>query len=97
MQFFQEFDPEDQKAPETPLSLTEKGMIMAIALLGKYFIRKGKRAKTYGDLYKILNVVEGKFKTLEDKFESIEEEDFTEENAQDMIKGVTGIAEALND
>ena len=101
MQFFQDFDPEDQSNSDTPISLMEKGMIMAILLLATFAVRKAKKAQTYGDLYKIMNRIQSKFESVEEKYEKAKSGDETsdaekQEIAQEMIKDMTSVAESLN-
>jgi len=68
MQFFQDFDPAEETNPEKEISMTEKGVIMTLALLVKLISRKARKAKTYGDLYKMTGLIKEKVDGLEEKY-----------------------------
>ena len=73
VQFFNKFDPEGETDPDTPISMTEKGAIMTLALFIKLLSRKARKAQTYGDLYKLTGLITKKMKSFEKKYEDVDE------------------------
>ena len=87
MQFFDKFDPEDQEGSEDiKLNLPEKGTVLAFVTLMKVAANKAKRAKTYGDLYKIINKFESTMKTHEKQLDEKYGEDRSMEDLSETEK-----------
>lgn len=71
---FQDIDPEDQNFPEQKLSFVERSLIGLGINLAKVVLWKIGKAKTYGDLYKIINFFEDQSKDIEKEFEEANED-----------------------
>lgn len=84
MQLFQKFEIEDNENPETKISFPEKAIIMLISTLLIRAAKKARKAKTYGDIYKIMDRIEAKIeKTGEDLTEKYGDfEDLDEKTQQ---------------
>ena len=70
-QFFEKFDSDLTSNPEIEISDLEKGIIETVTNTFENVLVKVKVAKTYGELYKILNKVDAFMNQLE---ESVREE-----------------------
>lgn len=53
MAVFKTFDPDTKQDADKPINILEKTLILSGALFAKMLLRKVRKAKTYGDLYKI--------------------------------------------
>lgn len=80
MRFFDEFDHEDQaKSADIEINLTEKATILAISGVAKMALRKAKRAKTYGDIYKIMNLIDLRMDSFDKKADETLDSDLSDE------------------
>ena len=100
MQFFQECDP-DSGNDDTPISLAEKGAIMAAVLLVKLISRKLRKAQTQGDLYKVMRIIESKAEKTKEKYDQYDSfDDIPEERKEavtmDIITDINELSEDLN-
>jgi hypothetical protein len=57
MQYFDDFNPEEEINKDTKLGILEKDTILKVVTAVEMLANKAKGAKTYGDLYKIINKV----------------------------------------
>lgn len=69
MQFFQNFDPEEKTSPETKLNIPERAAVMAVTGAFTMALRKARKCKTYGELYKVMNMFMDRVDSLSDEFE----------------------------
>jgi hypothetical protein len=74
---FEDFDEELEENADQELSFAEKAVMKVAAALIKMVLWKVKRARTYGDLYKIANFLKKRFeaeeKRLEGKFTDMDD------------------------
>ena len=82
---FEKLDNPEYK--DQKLSIIEKGIIISLAGIAKIILWKVKRAKTYGDLWKIGKYFESKMDNIEKKYEN------TKDNMSDEMKAATIQAE----
>lgn len=86
---------EDPQCRDQKLSFLEKGFILAVIPIVKILLWKVKRAKTYGDLYKIMEFIENKGESLEEKYGSYEPIENEDGFAQQIIDDVNDIHKDL--
>jgi hypothetical protein len=92
MQYFDEFDEEKETNPDTKLSVLEKGTILTVITAVKLLTRKAAKAKTYGDLYKVMNKV-SKFIDEQGEGNSLPKEETSTMSDEDKTKASAKIEE----
>ena len=83
MQFFQNFDPEKKTSPETKLTIPERATVMAVTGAFTMALRKARKCKTYGELYKVMTMFMDRVDNLSDEFEE-KFEDLTKKSDSEL-------------
>jgi hypothetical protein len=80
MKVFENFEKEGNENQK--LSFAEKTIITILIPLGKVLLWRIGRAKTYGDLKKIMAIIDAKMNSLED---NTDEKDLSEEEGIEVV------------
>lgn len=95
MEVFDHLEDEDRK--DQKLSFVERSIILAAIPIIKILCWKLKRARTYGDLMKLGNLITNKLESLEKKYENEKNiHDKSEEEAEQHVKSVIDDLEEFN-
>jgi len=97
MALFENFNDDLETNADQKISFTERTIIIAIVGLGYIFLRKGRKAKTYGDLYKLFKLVGMKAKKFEDDMNAKygKDGDVPEEDEEKWANRISSDAEVL--
>ena len=101
MAVFKTFDPDTKEDADKSLSLLEKGLILSGVLFAKMLLRKIRKAKTYGDLYKITDFfgaggpVEAMAKKYKEATGSDDDAEHTPEEVESMITDINKLSDKL--
>jgi len=99
MAVFKTFDPDTKEDADKSLSMLEKGLILSGVLFAKMLLRKIRKAKTYGDLYKIADFFGdgGPVEAMAKKYKEATGSDaeHTPEEVESMITDINKLSDKL--